>query len=132
MVKHPHTGVEMPKPMGRKLGSKNKTKLQFQKAMISAFHRAGGDEYLYKLSKTDKPLFCMLLAKVIPSELKVSGTLLVDVSQALVDGAARASELENVRASALIDVTPQASVVDMSVLSDDDCTLARRESTSKE
>ena len=91
------------KPMGRPKGSQNKTTLEIKKAMARAFHRAGGDEYLYKLSQTDKPLFCMLLAKVIPAELQVSGSVLIDIGTAMQQAEQR---LTQHTATPIIDISP--------------------------
>ena len=67
------------------------------------------DEYLFKLSSSDKPLFCMLLAKIIPAELNVSGTVLIDIGQAMLEAESRQKQLQATRSDEggdIIDVKP--------------------------
>jgi len=54
--------------------------------IIEAFERVGGVEYLVEIAAKDPPTFCMLLAKIIPAEVKAS----VQVSNSVDIGAAMA------------------------------------------
>lgn len=98
-------------PMGRPKGSKNKNTLKIKDAMMRAFHRAGGEDYLYELSKTDKPLFVGLLTKIIPSEVQVSGNILIDIGNAMIEAEARQKQLDATR-SEIIDVTDSVKVLE--------------------
>lgn len=57
--------------MGRKKGVPNKITANIKAAIIEAFDKAGGAEYLLQIAKTDPRTFCALVGKVIP--LQVSG-----------------------------------------------------------
>lgn len=54
---------------GRKKGAVNKTTASVKQALLIAFERAGGVEYLVKVAKTDPKTFCTLLGRVIPTEI---------------------------------------------------------------
>ena len=85
------------KPAGRPHGSKNKNTLKIKDAMMRAFQRAGGEDYLVRLAKTDKALFVNLLTKIIPSEVNVSGSVLVDVGNAMLLAEQRRTSLDRRR-----------------------------------
>lgn len=59
---------------GRKKGSTNKTSADVKNAIVEAFHLAGGATYLHGLSKTHPQVFCALVGKVVPAELKAEIT----------------------------------------------------------
>lgn len=57
---------------GRPKGSANKTTTAIKEAVVEAFEKAGGVDYLVKLASEDPKTFCGLVGKVIP--LQVEGT----------------------------------------------------------
>lgn len=57
---------------GRPKGASNKTTKAIKDAIIEAFEKAGGVDYLVTLAKDDPRTFCALVGKVIP--LQVEGT----------------------------------------------------------
>lgn len=61
----------MPVSPGRPKGVPNKTTLEIKTAIIEAFEKAGGVDYLVTLAKEDPRTFCALVGKVIP--LQVTG-----------------------------------------------------------
>jgi hypothetical protein len=63
-------GKGQPKTGGRKRGTPNQTTSAVREALLEAFHKAGGVNYLTKLATDDPRTFCSLLAKIIPSEVK--------------------------------------------------------------
>lgn len=56
---------------GRVKGTPNKTTTAVREAILEAFERAGGVEYLATVATTDPKTFCTLLGKVLP--LQVTG-----------------------------------------------------------
>jgi hypothetical protein len=59
------------RPVGRKPGSQNKATMAVKDALLQAFDEVGGVDYLVQVAKSDPRTFCMLLAKLLPAELKV-------------------------------------------------------------
>lgn len=55
---------------GRKKGVPNKNTTALKDAILNAFHKAGGEDYLVKLSQSDPKTFAMLLGKVLPLQIK--------------------------------------------------------------
>jgi len=53
---------------GRKKGTPNKTTRDMKSAIMEAFERAGGVDYLHMLANDEPRTFATLLAKVMPSE----------------------------------------------------------------
>jgi hypothetical protein len=53
---------------GRKKGTPNKTTRDMKAAIMEAFERAGGVDYLHALANDEPRTFATLLAKVMPSE----------------------------------------------------------------
>lgn len=62
-------GKIMPKSKGRPKGSLNKTTASLKDAILNALEKAGGEEYLYKVSQGDYKTFCALLGRVIPMQV---------------------------------------------------------------
>ena len=60
-----------PKYGGRQKGTPNKVTKEVKEAIIEAFERAGGVEYLSRVAATNPQVFCTLLGKVLP--LQVTG-----------------------------------------------------------
>lgn len=52
----------------------NKTTADVKNAIIEAFHKAGGATYLTNLAKSHPQVFCALVGKVVPAELKAEIT----------------------------------------------------------
>jgi hypothetical protein len=69
-VKKTGNNLKGPGP-GRPKGVPNKTTLEIKTAIIEAFEKAGGVDYLVALAKDDPRTFCALVGKVIP--LQVTG-----------------------------------------------------------
>jgi hypothetical protein len=53
---------------GRQKGTPNKTTRDMKAAIMEAFERAGGVDYLHALANDEPRTFATLLAKVMPSE----------------------------------------------------------------
>lgn len=58
---------------GRQKGVPNKTTAAIKEAVIEAFNRAGGVEYLLNVARDDPKTFCGLIGKVIPLQVDASG-----------------------------------------------------------
>lgn len=56
---------------GRKKGSGNQITKDIRNVIFQAFENKGGVTYLEKVAGDHPKVFCTLLAKVIPSEIKV-------------------------------------------------------------
>lgn len=54
---------------GRKKGVPNKFTADVRAAIVEAFTKAGGADYLAKLAVKNPAVFCALLGKVVPSEV---------------------------------------------------------------
>ncbi len=55
---------------GRKKGSPNRTTAQIRDAIMEAFERKGGVDYLEELAGAEPKTFAMLLARILPTEFK--------------------------------------------------------------
>ena len=53
---------------GRKKGTPNRATHDMKAAILEAFERAGGADYLTMLAKTEPRTFVTLLAKILPNE----------------------------------------------------------------
>lgn len=62
-----------PKTGGRVKGVPNKVTASLRDAILHAFDKVGGVDYLELVARTHPPIFCMLLARVLP--LQVNGTI---------------------------------------------------------
>ncbi len=58
-------------PAGRPRGAVNMVTSEVKKALYEAFERAGGQEYLVKIAQEQPAVFCRMLVKLIPSEVKI-------------------------------------------------------------
>jgi hypothetical protein len=54
---------------GRKPGSVNKTTAALKDAILNAFSKVGGEDYLVTIAKSDPRTFAMLLGRVLPLTL---------------------------------------------------------------
>lgn len=87
---------------GRKAGVPNKITADLRAAILCAFNRKGGADYLTKIADEHPQVFCSLLGKIIPQEVKASVThvndpnSLPDAALAAIafGGSANASEAE--------------------------------------
>lgn len=59
---------------GRRKGSLNKTTRSIKEAILEAFERAGGVEYLVKVANSDYKTFCALLGRVLPLAVNMDMT----------------------------------------------------------
>ncbi|MCK5374144.1 MAG: hypothetical protein KAJ40_02560 [Alphaproteobacteria bacterium] len=57
---------------GRKKGTPNKTTTTVKEAIMNAFDKLGGEEYLVDIAKQDHKTFCSLLGRVLPKEISAS------------------------------------------------------------
>ncbi len=55
---------------GRQKGTQNKFSAEIKKAIELAFVKAGAEKYLHTISQNDPKTFCMLLAKVLPTQVE--------------------------------------------------------------
>ena len=58
-------------PAGRPRGAVNKVTAGVKRAMYEAFEKVGGQEYLVKIAQEQPAVFCRMLGKLIPGELKI-------------------------------------------------------------
>ena len=65
---------------GRNKGTPNKTTQDMKSAILEAFERAGGADYLTMLAKDEPRTFVTLLAKVLPNE-NINENRNVDVTE---------------------------------------------------
>jgi hypothetical protein len=55
---------------GRKKGSLNKTTAALKDAILNAFAKVNGEDYLVMVAKSDPRTFCSLLGRVLPLTLE--------------------------------------------------------------
>jgi hypothetical protein len=65
---------------GRKAGSLNKTTVALREAILAAFHKTGGVDYLVWLSKEHPSAYTTLLGRVLPTEIEGSFKAQVDMT----------------------------------------------------
>jgi hypothetical protein len=63
----PKVGLDRSKT-GRAKGTPNKTTKLLKDAILNAFDRAGGEDYLLGVAKADYKTFCTLLGRVLPQQ----------------------------------------------------------------
>ena len=61
-------GEPRPANAGRKKGTPNKLTTGLKEAIIGALERAGGEDWLLQLARSDKRTFASLLGRVLPTE----------------------------------------------------------------
>jgi len=64
----PKVGLDRSKA-GRAKGTPNKTTKLLKDAILNAFDRAGGEDYLLGVAKADYKTFCTLLGRVLPQQV---------------------------------------------------------------
>lgn len=64
---------------GRVKGVPNKSTAAVKDAILNAFTKVGGEDYLVKVAEEDQKTFCTLLGKVLPIDVQadVQGALIV-------------------------------------------------------
>lgn len=67
-------GQPRAKGAGRRKGTPNKSTAELKESILIAFHQAGGADYLSGLASTHPHVFCTLLGKIIPAEVKAEIT----------------------------------------------------------
>jgi hypothetical protein len=69
--------------IGRVKGVPNKSTQLLKAAILGAFEQAGGETYLLGVAKDDPKTFLMLLAKILPAEIKADVTHSGDLAERL-------------------------------------------------
>ena len=66
---------------GRVKGTPNKTTVALKDAIMNAFEKVGGVDYLVTVAKKDPKTFITLLGRVLPLEIqaKVEGTIAINI-----------------------------------------------------
>lgn len=59
---------------GRPKGKPNQLTIKIKETILKAYEAKGGKKYLMKVADEDPRTFCMLLAKILPSEMIVDTT----------------------------------------------------------
>src|SRR5271154_6858999 len=62
-----------PKAGGRPKGVQNKITVSLREAIMNAFTKVGGEDYLVKVAKKNPAVFCALLARILPLQLTAGG-----------------------------------------------------------
>lgn len=62
-------GTPKPPNSGRRPGVQNRATRAVRDALVEAFDRAGGVDFLVGLAATDPATFCRLLARLVPNEI---------------------------------------------------------------
>lgn len=57
------------KPAGRPKGIPNKSTILIKQAILRAFEKVGGEDYLVRVAEEDPKTFCALLGRVLPLEV---------------------------------------------------------------
>jgi|TARA_R110002051_G_scaffold29756_2_gene69212 hypothetical protein len=78
---------------GRKKGTPNRTTGDMKAAILEAFERAGGADYLTMLAADEPRTFVTLLAKILPSENINANIDMNDMTQRLQEGRDRVAKL---------------------------------------
>lgn len=68
---------------GRPKGIPNRSTQVIKGAILAAFERAGGEAYLLEVAKDDPKTFCMLLARILPSEIKADVSMTTTLADRL-------------------------------------------------
>lgn len=58
-----------PERSGRKKGTPNKFTRDIKEALLNAFGRVGGEDYLVKVAEKDRRTFAGLIGKLLPTQL---------------------------------------------------------------
>ena len=63
-------GPGQPKTGGRETGTPNKATAAVKEAIVAAFDEVGGKDYLVQIARSDPKVFCSLLAKLLPAQVR--------------------------------------------------------------
>ena len=63
-------GKDQPKTGGRAKGMPNRTTAAIKDAILNAFEKVGGEDYLAMVARSDPRTFCTLLGRILPAEFK--------------------------------------------------------------
>ncbi len=55
---------------GRQTGTPNKATAAVKEAIVAAFHEVGGKDYLVGVARSDPRVFCALLGKLVPAQIR--------------------------------------------------------------
>ena len=68
---------------------------EIKDGILAAFEKAGGVEYLVEIARHDPRTFCMLLAKVIPNEIKadITNSHMINLGEAMLQAERRVDRL---------------------------------------
>ncbi len=62
-------GKPRPPGAGRQKGTPNRMTRDVREALVEAFERAGGVDFLLGVAQSDPPTFCRMLARLVPNEI---------------------------------------------------------------
>lgn len=62
----------LPKTGGRKAGTPNRMTREVREAILRAFEKVGGEDYLVRVARNDPKTFCTLLGKLVPAEVRAA------------------------------------------------------------
>jgi hypothetical protein len=66
---------------GRRKGTPNKVTADLKEAVLNAFNKAGGSAYLEKVARKHPAVFCALLGKILPRDIKAEHSGGITLSQ---------------------------------------------------
>jgi len=92
--------------LGRPKGVLNKTTATVKQAIVDAFHLAGGVDYLVKLAGKDPRAFATLLAKILPTDVKVDG----DIRHSALFSPEQLRRMADAQEQGTIDITDTATI----------------------
>ena len=85
----------LPKTGGRQKGTPNRVTSAVRDAILAAFQKVGGEDYLVKVAREDPRTFCTLLARILPRDVSID--VPGDQPTTIADIALRASERRRAR-----------------------------------
>ena len=101
---------------GRKAGTPNKTTVTLKDAILAAFHKTGGVDYLVWLSKEHPSAYATLLGRVLPTEFDASLTAQVNMTIPQEERLAIAQELFDRAFSLMGKSRPHPQVIDVEAI----------------
>ena len=97
---------------GRKAGTANKTTIALKDAIVAAFHKTGGVDYLVWLSKEHPSAYATLLGRVLPTQLDGTLAAQIEVGVSQEERRAIAQELLNRAFGRMGAPRPQPQIID--------------------
>ena len=101
---------------GRKAGTPNKTTVTLKDAILAAFHKTGGVDYLVWLSKEHPSAYATLLGRILPTEFDASLTAQVNMTIPHEERLAIAQELFDRAFSLMGKSRPHPQVIDVEAI----------------